>query len=112
MRHLKTYEKRNFKDYIKYSDNKLLEEFLKDNNYRLSIEYVKIYEENKQINLALKTWHGVYEKFFKIMKQYLGDIDYYIAPNNGNQITIEFFNIDKNFLNILEEKIESNKYNL
>jgi hypothetical protein len=108
MKHVKTFEKKNFKDYAKYTD--IAKIFLKE---LVNMEYLKIYKEDDEINMSIKTWYGVSSNFFKEIEEYIGKDKYYkIDPNNGSQMTIEFFNIDPKFLEILDIKMSANKYNL
>jgi len=107
MKHLKTYEKKNLKDYNKYTDVAL--EFIKE---LTQVEKVRIYKEDDELILSIKTWNNVSKAFFDEMEKYIGTPYYKIFPNSGAQLTVEYYGIDTKFLSLLDQIIERNKFNL
>ena len=110
MKHVKeiVLEKKNFKDYNKYIDI-INQKFQKE----ISLEetMTKVYEENNSVNLFIKTWGAFNKSFFDFTKEIFGDINYFVNPKNGSQLSIDFFDIPKSALEQLEMEMIANKYN-
>jgi hypothetical protein len=106
MKHIKSYEKRNFKDYKKYHDI-LYKHFKKLAN----IEKIVIYEEDNEITIEIKTWYsGVDKKFIDYINGIASDFE--INPANGYQIIIILKNISRSFLDKITLELDAEKYNL
>lgn len=111
MKHLKEIilEKRDLKSYKKYIP--IINDIFK-NSITLELEKTLIYSEFDEINISFKTWDNITKKFIITCLNKFGDVDYRISPNSGYQMTIEFYNISKSFLEELDIIDAQSKYNL
>lgn len=102
-------EKRNFKPYLQYCD------FIKakfEVQYSFDLEFVKMFEEDGDLFVTIKTWDGFSKKYLDKLNDYFKNTDYYISPANGSQLIIELRNIQKDVLDKIIFEMETNKYNL
>ena len=111
MKHLKEiiFEKKDFKSYKKYIP--IINDMFK-NIVPLELEKTSIYNEFDQIIISFKIWSIIEKKFIIACLNKFGDVNYKILPNSGYQMTIEFYNIPKSFLEELDIIASQSKYNL
>lgn len=107
MKHIKLFERRNFRDYQKYIDicQKKFKQYVR-------IEKFSVYKENDKIIIEFKTWGSISQTFFNYINSEFGQIDYDIIPSNGGQLIVILKNIPESYLDELELEIAANKYNL
>ena len=110
----------------KFEDNKLLErriikpylpycDFIKSKfevKYSFDLEYVKMFEEDDELFVTIKTWDGFRKKNLDALNEYFQNDDYHIYPANGHQLIIDLKNISKDVLNKMNLEMNANKYNL
>lgn len=107
MKYLKTYERRNLKDFHKYADI-VKQKFIK----YIKIEKIAIYEEENKYYISIKTWYGVHKNFFVFLNSEIGTYNYNIVPSNGSQLTISLYDIPEEYFEQLDLEMDANKYNL
>jgi len=105
MKHLKTYERRDYKSYKKYSDY-IATIFEHSNNDNI----VNMSEEDGKIYLSFGFYRAE-TKEIKKMVEVFGNYKMELSPiRNGVHLTVR--GIDKEFLDKLDLEMSANKYNL
>jgi len=108
MKHIKLFERRNFKHYTQYN-NLITYNF----NQYITTTQLKTYKENNTIKIQFKTWDNIDKKFINyILSEISNDIYYTISPQNSQQLTIIIENIPTSYLEKLDIILDAEKYNL
>jgi len=109
MKHIKIYERRNFRNYTKYKDI-LYKKFYSDLFFHIEKNRLEVYEEFGDINIEFKIWGNIFSSVLNSMSKELGP--YEIYPNSGYQLTVHFTEVPKQYFKELDLELDTDKYNL
>ena len=107
MKYIKTYERRNLKDFRKYADI-VKQKFIK----YIKIEKIAIYEEDNELFMEIKTWYDVNKDFFDFLTSEIGSVDFNIKPQNGSQLLITLNGVPESYFEQLDLEMDADRYNV